>query len=1300
VTQPTRRDLPASRDERQPAEPVVGPAAEEPRPAPEPAPSTLTLHAPPPGEAGAQEAPGAEPAPPLGPDAGEPAAARPAGTVSPFTPHGTRLSLGHVDPPPGPPQEGPPPAPDTAPSALGEALHSFDRAWDEGQSPALDDYLLPAGHPHRLSLLADLIAIDLERRLKGGQLFRLEQHLARYPELAEDRARVVDLLAWECEVRRRQEPDLRVEEYVARFPQLGEALRQRLSTAPGARTPQPRGAHGDAWPVVPGYEILEELGKGGMGVVYKARQVRLNRVVALKMILSGAHASPEVRLRFLAEAEIIAAVQHPAVVQVYEFGTHDELPWFSLEFCEGGSLARHLGGKPLRPRQGARLVAQVARGIHAAHQAGILHRDLKPANVLLHRRSATDSTDATDDRRAVPSGSSSSSLGDLLPKITDFGLAGRVAGDSGLTQTGAVLGTPSYMAPEQARGAKGLTTAADVHALGAILYQCLTGQPPFRADTVMETLDLVREKEPVPPRALQPKVDPDLQTICLKCLRKTPQARYASAADLAADLERFLDGRPILARPVPAWERAAKWARRRPAAAGLVAALFLAILASSLGGVFFGLYKQMENAGLLRRQRINELVREGQQAAALGRLALERNQHLDAARHLEAAGQSLNSAAEMLAGEAGAADLREQVAGSREQVRRDLDELTRRREVGPRIARLEQDRDRVLFLEISARERDRAGNLAQVRRLAPAVLAPFGLAAEQSPTEAEQAFRQGSALFASPEDRKKAALACREVLLSWAEAEAAGGQGPEQAIRLLDAAAEIGQAQGPPRSRACHQRRARYLLQAGKKREADAELAQAGALQPRTALDHFLTGLEHHRQGRLAPAMSACSLALREQPGHFWAQYLQALCQVKLERWAEAKVGLTGCLARQPDFFWAALLRGIAQAGLKEFDAAEADFAQALAQARQPQDRAAILTNRGILLWAQQKRWDRAVADLEEAIHLSPGDPRPLANLAAVQRLRGDLREAVASLDRAITCKPDDAVLVYTRARVHLQRQDGARARQDLERAVKMLQPQRDAQHLTSALVELGMLKEAAGQHPQALADFDAALAIQPDHPDAHRQRAHTLLKLKRYQQAGKALDRYLERGPPLADVYLARGLLHAQAREYPQAVEAFGRSLMLKSDAEALTQRGWAYLQLDAPRLAKADFDASLKVRPRHATTLCLRGTAQVLLGQVTAGVRDAEAAMRLQMTPEQELLAACIYARVAGFLALTQRKRGAVRPEARYEDLAADLLCRALRRLPEKERAAFWRRVEKEPALETVRRHPLVARLTAGLL
>jgi serine/threonine protein kinase/predicted Zn-dependent protease len=329
-------------------------------------------------------------------------------------------------------------------------------------------------------------------------------------------------------------------------------------------------------PAVPGYEVLQELGRGGMGVVYLARQIRLQRLVAIKMILAGGHAGDEELARFRAEAEAVARLQHPNIVQIHEVGEQDGRPFFALEYVDGGSLERKLAGTPQLARPAAELVETLARAMHLAHQKGVVHRDLKPANVLL----ASDAGGLVDGARPQAS---------LVPKITDFGLAKRLDVSLGATRTGAIMGTPRYMAPEQALGHnEEVGPAADVYALGAILYECLTGRPPFLGENSLDTLQQVVAREPIAPQQLQPKVPRDLDTVCLKCLQKEPRKRYASALEMAEDLRRFLNHEPIHTRPVGAGERFWRWCRRNPAVAGLVAALVLGTVGGL--GVMTGLY--------------------------------------------------------------------------------------------------------------------------------------------------------------------------------------------------------------------------------------------------------------------------------------------------------------------------------------------------------------------------------------------------------------------------------------------------------------------------------------------------------------------------------------------------------------------------------------------------------------------------------------------------------------------------------------------------------------------------------------
>ena len=405
-----------------------------------------------------------------------------------------------------------------------------------------DDHADPDGREDRLGAA---IAAYLEAVQAGAPTERGEV-LARHPDLAEE-----------------------LEAFFADHDELGRVVAPLRAAARATDPPGPTLGRRDADPSLPGvgdrvryfgdYELLGEVARGGMGVVYRARQINLDRTVALKMILAGRLADEGDVRRFRAEAEAAARLDHPNIVPIFEVGEHDGQHYFSMGFVEGRTLAQRAADGPLPPRQAAGLVERVALAVGYAHRLGVIHRDLKPANILVD--------------------------GAGEPRVTDFGLAKVLHADAGLTATGQVVGTPGYMPPEQAAGHAGrVGPAVDVYSLGAVLYCLLTGRPPFQASSPLDTLRQVLEREPVPPRRLNPEVGRDLEVVCLKCLAKDPTRRYDSAEALAADLGRWLRGEPILARAAGRAERLWRWSRRRPALASsvVVAAAALAAAGSAL----------------------------------------------------------------------------------------------------------------------------------------------------------------------------------------------------------------------------------------------------------------------------------------------------------------------------------------------------------------------------------------------------------------------------------------------------------------------------------------------------------------------------------------------------------------------------------------------------------------------------------------------------------------------------------------------------------------------------------------------
>ncbi|MGD0039111.1 MAG: protein kinase [Isosphaeraceae bacterium] len=489
-----------------------------------------------------------------------------------------------------------------------DPAREFWRLWRQGQQPRVEDFLARAGISDPEQIVS-VLRVDQAERSRLGQWVPAETYLDAFPIVRESAECAIDLVFAEYLLREEQGERPAFEEFQGRFPQYAGVLKLQIDLhqameadrepteiwagssatlhAQGSAEPRDGSA---TYPEIPGYEILGVLGRGGMAVVYRAWQTELKRSVAVKMVHAGAQASPQVLARLRVEAEAVAQLRHPNIVPIHEVGQHAGSPFLVLELVEGRSLAQWLAGTPQPARAAAELLETLARAIHTAHSQGVIHRDLTPANILV---------DA-----------------DGVPKITDFGLAKLVIGGGEMrTQTGDLLGTPSYMAPEQADNRRqAIGAATDVYALGAILYELLTGRPPFKAELPMETLRQVLTDEPVSPSRLRPKLPRDLETICLKCLRKEAAQRYASALALAEDLRRFREGRPITARRSTWAERFWRWCRRNPGLAGASIAAatlttILAIVSTIAAGIFYHQRDQISRDNL-RIQSADRKTRE------------------------------------------------------------------------------------------------------------------------------------------------------------------------------------------------------------------------------------------------------------------------------------------------------------------------------------------------------------------------------------------------------------------------------------------------------------------------------------------------------------------------------------------------------------------------------------------------------------------------------------------------------------------------------------------------------------------
>ncbi|MBL8793889.1 MAG: tetratricopeptide repeat protein [Planctomycetia bacterium] len=1149
----------------------------------------------------------------------------------------------------------------------------------------------------------DAILDDQDQRWRRGERFLVEDYLADHPSIRSDEC-VLDLIGHEVQLRDRQGEAPSLEEYRQRFPRLAEQLERQFAAPrlakPGTSTAtaadsKPTVSGDPQLPQVPGYEVLAVIGQGGMGVVYRARQTGLKRLVALKMIRGGAAlARPQDQARFRAEAELLARLEHPNIVRVYEVGEHAGNPYFTMELVEGGNLAQRLAGAPLPTPEAVRLTEVLARAVEAAHARGVVHRDLKPANVLVGQRPTADDTPDPD------------AFGADRVKITDFGLAKQLDVEVLETRSSEIIGTPSYMAPEQASSKTGdIGPATDVYALGALFYEMLTGRPPFRAASLWDTLEQVRGQDPAPPRQLDAKLPADLEVICLKCLRKEPAKRYARAADLAEDLRRFRAGEPILARRASRGEQAWKWLRRHPSLALASLTALLVLLVLSLGHYLH--LRQSLTAALDGQERHTAIAEVQAQLYRVER-ATENEDWPRARELLMTVPPRLSPVRKKFPGDAALDGFQARVERLGSQIETHLSDRARWQQ-------LRQLRAAASLAAAGFTGLDVETNLRATRQQVADALALYGCSLHQPrPPDLAGTSCTPAAQAAIIESCFEMVIDLVDVLTDAARQQegAARRERIAQALQLLDAAAAW-----PAAGVVLHGRRARCLETLGDQAGAARERGQARPAEPLRACERFLHGIALYREGKLDEAAEHFQQALKQEPDHLGAQYALAVCCLK-HRNAQGRASrlplaihrLTRCIELQPQHTWPYLLRGYAASELDDFDAAEADFAhveRTTTETADPVARYGVHVNRG-LMRVRQGKLPAAVADLTQAIRLKPEEYAGHANLAQAYQELGRWEQAREHLDRALALSPPPlrAVLYRTRARLHEHQDRPEAALRDYDEAIRHEPRGLASAEVAGDLVAKANLLVRQQDYAEAIRVLDAA-QLQPESATVRRLRAETLLQLDRMPEALQALDRALEPDPArrktATALYLARARARAAQGQFAEAVADYTSVLELQPDqADALANRGWAYTVLDAPTLALRDFERLLQLDPKHPDGYNGRGYARVRLGQHRLAVVDAEAALQLAPAPPARLRynASRIYAQAFQKCEEDPQQQSAKGRELRlqYLERAMDLLRQAVETIPAAERATFWRQtVQSDPALTPVRRSPGYARLAA---
>ncbi|PWT90381.1 MAG: hypothetical protein C5B56_05470 [Proteobacteria bacterium] len=938
-------------------------------------------------------------------------------------------------------------------------------------------------------------------------------------------------------------------------------------------------------PQIDGYDVEALLGRGGMGVVYKARHQKLKRIVALKMLLSGPFAAPQELARFQREAEAVASLKCAHIVQVYDFGDLQGRPYFTMEFVEGGSLEQFLAGTPQPARRAAELVATLASAVEVAHQSGIVHRDLKPSNILL--------------------------TADGSPKISDFGLARRVDAGPEFTLSGARVGTPSYMAPEQALGkVAAVGPAADVYALGAILYEALTGRPPFRAETASETERQVISEEPAPPSRLNAKVPRDLETICLKCLHKEPSRRYASAADLAEDLQRFVRGEPIAARPAGRWERLARLARRHPAAFGLLATLVL--LAAAIGAGVMFLYQQQ----LAARARGAEIDQDFRDALARERGLLDE-------------GWLAQDLAKLTQARNGGSRIRELVrsGGASAAVQQEAEALR-----DNAAARLEQAiKNRALMeavLDVAGREtliRDREQADAVMALAPPSVDAQFADAFRRwgLDVDAEAEADVIKRLSAEPAPVVQELIAALDAWMM----ERRHQQRPEAAWRRLIRVADR-------LDQSVQHRQLRALLVGESPPDAASLAGLVGAASPwqtlweltRGTAGRHLLGVQNEIDPRTAPALSVALLAqaytavgdaakaetllrratttrpdqvllldvlakLLERQGP--ARRAEAIEYYRAARSQRRQLGMalsTALLAahrteeaedvlqelapqqfNNPTFYY---LRGLAAYHLKKQAEAEAAWRKVL---ELKSDFAEAHCCLGFIL-NDEAKYSEAEAACRKAIELKPALAEAHSGLGSALGGQGKFREAEAACRKAIDIKPDNAASHSILAGALIRQGKYREAETACRKAIE-LKPD-----FAEAHGNLGNALNLQGRYALAEGAYRKAIELHADPAQTYCNLSGALMGQQKYREAETACRKAIELKPDFANAYYNLGNALKSCQQFTEAEAAYRKTIGLNPEfTDAYNELGGALLDQQKYAEAEAAYRKAISLVPEY---------------------------------------------------------------------------------------------------------------------